>query len=222
MRIRSMTMGAALPAPRRTGRATARLAVVGVALAGLLAAWAVPTTAASPERAEVRTFPAPGAVVDGEATLVRQPKGASFTYATSGLEPGHAHTIWFVAFNAPENCQSGSPGLSGCGVPDLFRSETEPTAVWSAGHVVGDSGPVSWGGRVRVGDTSGCDPLGRLPCNDGLTNPEGAEIHLVPRTHGPAIPGMVAQQIHSFNRGCETGEPNVGMCANLQFAVFEA
>lgn len=192
------------------------------ALAGLLTTWALPAGAAGPESSGLRSWPPPGEVVEGQATLVRQPDGASFTYATSGLEPGAAHTIWFVAFNAPENCTTGIAGISSCGTGDLGRAVTEPTAVWGAGHVVGGSGNANLGGRVAAGDTSGCDPLGRLPCGGGLTNPKGAEIHLVPRTHGPAIPGLVSAQIHSFNRGCETGEPNVGLCANLQFAVFEA
>ncbi len=73
---------------------------------------------------------------------------------------------------------------------------------------------------MAVGDRSGCDVLDRLPRNDGLTDPEGAEIHLVLRTHGPVIPELVNEQIHSFNRGCEVGEPNVGICRNLQFAAL--
>jgi hypothetical protein len=193
--------------------------LIAAAFAGLLAASAVPAAAGGPQSAEVRSWPAPGEVVSGKATLVRQPHGASFTYRTRGFEPGHAHTIWFVAFNAPENCETGE--VSQCGTGDLARPETEPTAMWGASNVVGASGKARFGGRLRVGDTSGCDELGRLPCNEGLKNPAGAEIHLVPRTHGPKIPGLVAKQIHSFNRGCEAGEPNVGLCANLQFAVFE-
>jgi hypothetical protein len=191
------------------------------ALAGLLAGWALPAGAAGPETAEVRSWPPPGVVVPGEATIVRQPDGISFTYSTSGFEAGAAHTIWFVAFNSPENCTAGD-AVSRCGLGDLADPDVGATAVWGAGHVVGGSGKANLSGRVAVGDTSGCDPLGRLPCRQGLTNPMGADIHLVPRTHGPAIPGLVSAQIHSFNRGCEAGEPNVGMCANLQFAVFEA
>ncbi|MDQ3972803.1 MAG: hypothetical protein M3276_00350 [Actinomycetota bacterium] len=34
----------------------------------------------------------------------------------------------------------------------------------------------------------------------GLTNPMPAEIHAVVRTHGPVIPGMVDEQIHTFQR----------------------
>ena len=40
------------------------------------------------------------------------------------------------------------------------------------------------------------------------------------RTHGPLIPDLIKEQIHSFNRGCGVGEPNVGLCRNVQFAAF--
>lgn len=160
----------------------------------------------------------------GGATLVRQPGGVSFTFTGVGLAAGNAHTIWFVAFNDPAGCTSpmmdGAELIALCGLPDLGNAAAQPTAVWGAGHVVGGSGIATFGGRVDVGDTSGCDALGRLPCNDGLTDPGGAEIHLVVRTHGPAIADLVNEQIHSFNRGCEAGEPNVGLCRNVQFAAF--
>lgn len=186
---------------------------------------APPAAAGHPSREEVRTFPGPGVVVaGGDATLVRQPNGASFTFTGVGLAAGDAHTIWFVAFNNPAACTSPMMDdgalVSLCGLADLGNAAARPSAVWGAGHVVGGSGIATFGGRVAEGDTSGCDALGRLPCNDGLTDPSGAEIHLVLRTHGPATPDLVNEQIHSFNRGCEAGEPNVGLCRNVQFAAF--
>lgn len=198
-----------------------RIAVT-LALAGLVFGGALPATAAGPSSAEVRTFPGPGVVVQGaQATLVRQPHGASFTLSTLGLEPGHVYTIWFVAFNNPAACANpmmdGATKISDCSSADLGVPAVQGTAVWGAGNVVGGSGRSTLAGRVRVGDTSGCDH--RLPCNQGLTNPEGAEIHLVLRTHKEMIPHLVSKQMHSFNRGCEVGEPNVG-CANVQFASF--
>ena len=194
----------------------------------LLMAASLSAQAGPPSREEVRTFPGPGSVVAGaDATLVRQPDGISFTFAGTGLTGGNGYTIWFVAFNDPAECSSpmmdGPTLISLCGLPDLSNPDAQPTAVWGAGHFAGKSGKATLGGRVALGDTSGCDGLGRLPCNDGLTNPEDAEIHLVLRTHGPKIPEVANEQIHSFNRGCETGEPNAGppsLCANVQFAAF--
>ena len=36
----------------------------------------------------------------------------------------------------------------------------------------------------------------------GLIDPHGAEVHLVLRSHGPAVSGMLADQIGSFEGGC--------------------
>ncbi len=191
----------------------------------LLAGGSLPAAAGPPSREEVRTFPGPGSVVAGaDATLVRQPDGASFTFSGKNLTPGNAYTIWFVAFNDPATCTSpmmdGATVISLCGVADLLNNRGEPTALWSAGHVVGDSGESTWGGRIAVGDTSGRTERGQLLHNDGLTDPQGAEIHLVLRSHGAMIPELVNEQIHSFNEGCYSDQPNAGQCTNVQFAAF--
>jgi len=74
------------------------------------------------------------------------------------------------------------------------------------------------------------DLVPRLEGEDhGLTNPQGAEVHLVLRSHGPRIPGQVAEQRTTFAGGCEffldpgaTHELEPGQCSDLQFAVFPA
>lgn len=181
--------------------------VIGVA--ALLVAVALPA-AAQPTNAEVRTLPAPGEVV-GEARLVRTDDGASFTFATTGLTPGHAYTIWFVAFNNPENCTGG------CGADDLSNPAVQGSSLWAAGHFVGGSGRSTFSGHRAVGDAA--DP-GKGEVGPGLLDAHGAEIHLVLRTHGERIPGLADDQIDSFNGGCLSGEPNEGQCQNVQFAVF--
>ena len=42
------------------------------------------------------------------------------------------------------------------------------------------------------------------------------------RTHGEPIPGLVNEQLQSFNGGCNIGEPNEGLCDDVQAAVFLA
>ena len=145
-----------------------RRAITLLLLGAVLATGSLPAHAAPPTREEVRTFPGPGVVVPGaNAKLVRQPDGASFAFTTRGLMAGNAYTIWFVAFNKPGACNApmmvGGEVIALCGLPDLGNAAAEPTAVWGAGHVVGGSGMTTLGGRVAVGDTSGCDDLGRLP-----------------------------------------------------------
>ena len=203
-------------------RRTALLMGILLAAGLLSAAGSLSAAAGPPSREEVRTFPGPGSVVAGaDATLVRQPDGISFTFDGKNLTAGNAYTIWFIAFDNPGECDFPMTGISLCGVNDLLSNPAaQPTAVWSAGHVVGKTGEATWGGRVAVGDTSGCTEGGQLACNDGLTNSQSAEIHLVLRSHGPAIPELVNEQIHSFNQGCYAGQPNVGQCTNVQFAAF--
>ena len=48
----------------------------------------------------------------------------------------------------------------------------------------------------------------------GLLEAQGAEVHLILRTHGLPIPGWVDEQISTFEGGCE-----VNVCANQQFAI---
>ena len=56
---------------------------------------------------------------------------------------------------------------------------------------------------------------------NGLRDLEATEIHLVLRTHGPVLTGdLLDSQLGTFNGGCLAGEPNVGACANIQFAYF--
>jgi hypothetical protein len=55
-----------------------------------------------------------------------------------------------------------------------------------------------------------------MPCN-GLTSARGADVHVVIRTHGAPIPGLIHEQINSFNGGCP---PNT--CKNVQAAPHEA
>jgi len=204
--------------PTRRGPRALRgiLAVLGVAL---LVPGTLPAAAGQPERAEVRTLPPPGEVA-GEATLVRSPDGASFTFQTSSLEQGHVYTIWFVAFNEPEGCGGPCSGAVFMN-PDLIEA-AKAGSLYGAGHVVGGSGRATFSGHRAVGAPADTDPQGAGEIGYPLLDPENAEIHLVLRTHGEKIPGMTSDQLSSFNGGCRPGEPNEGQCTNLLFAKFVA
>jgi len=133
------------------------------------------------------------------------------TVHATGLTPGHAHTIWFVAFNDPGACSDGI-----CDVQDVLANRGVPAVRFGAGHVIGDSGQANFGGHLAVGNTGG-PPCAAGPalgsCGPGLLDARTAVVHLVIRTHGAAIPELVNDQISSFNGGCP---PNA--CANVQFA----
>lgn len=85
----------------------------------------------------------------------------------------------------------------------------------AAGHIAGDSGTGNFSGHLSAGES--------------FTTPLTAEVHLVLRTHGPAQPGMIPEQINNINGGCTSGFPSgpgqhpdsdtIGYCANIQLAV---
>lgn len=188
----------------------------------------------------VFTF-ADGEVVDGAtARLVRGADTLSTRTDTRSLDHGHVVTLWWVIFNHPEHCEHGQGGLA-CGEGDLFdgpegSTGVEPSCVFADGSIVGGNGHGRFADRLAVGEArNSCidffvDVVDGLDGTDyGLTNPAGAEVHLVVRSHGPRIPGSVAEQRNSFAGGCEdfldagaTHELESGECSDLQFALFPA
>jgi hypothetical protein len=67
---------------------------------------------------------------------------------------------------------------------------------------------------------------GQLVFGSGLTDAKKAEVHLVVRDHGPALPGMIEPQVTTFGGGCtpETEPTGVGpfgpnACTDVQFAA---
>jgi hypothetical protein len=137
---------------------------------------------------------------------------------TTGLAQ-EAYTVWWIVFNNPANCSDGA-----CGEDDIFifdedgniigpnvpgREAAEISVLWAAGNVVGVAGNAGFAGHLQEGKIKGDINFG-----PGLTNVDGAEIHLVVRTHGPAIPGRVKEQISTFLGGCD-----VNVCDDVQFAL---
>jgi hypothetical protein len=122
----------------------------------------------------------------GTSTLTRTASGISFSLETSGLEPGHAVTIWWMVIN-PDG-----------GVAVLY----------AAGHVIDESGTAEFGGYLQVGDSDGYAMGDDTSLEDALN----ATVILVVRDHGPAEPGIVQQQIHTFGVCNPT-------CTDLQISV---
>ena len=149
----------------------------------------------------------PGILKPGGATLYRSSQELEMRIATSGLVMNSSYTVWWVVFNNPSAC------VGGCGMDDLSRPEVRASVLYAAGFVtgLGDTGNVT--AYLRAGRLpSGLD----VELGDGLEpgNGFGAEVHMVVRSHGLTLPGVVDQQIGSFNGGCNA------VCANVQAAVF--
>lgn len=150
----------------------------------------------------------------GTSHLVRTPNGINYNLSTSGLEPGHAYTLWFVVFNNTAGCVDGTPGFSLCGPFDVVNDDARPDMMYAAGNIAGGSGQATFAGRRRAGDASGSanGPVA-LPAY-GLEDPFGAEIHLVVHDHGPMIPEFLPDMIQSIDGGCfDAGVPAAGVAS---------
>lgn len=190
---------------------TAKLAAV-LALTPLLLGGLAGRAGAAPTASPVYQFPtggatSPTAVAGASSTISTTKAGATMTLHTSLLAPGDAVTVWWVVFNNPAACIGGHFGFH-CGPADLSRAVAQPSVLYAAGHLIGGSGTGDYGARLKTGDTSGA------LFGAGLTNPTGADIHLVVRDHGPKDASLMPDQIHSFGVCNPT-------CTDVQFSVHE-
>jgi hypothetical protein len=147
-----------------------RRILVALALVGLLSVVVISRAgAATQTTSPVATFA--GAAV-GTSTLTRTGSGISFSLQTSGLQAGHAVTVWWMVFN-----------------PDGSLS-----VQYAAGHVIDEGGTAEFGGYLQEGDLDGV-----INGGPGLLDALAANVVLVVRDHGPADPDRVNQQIHTFD-----------------------
>jgi hypothetical protein len=156
-----------------------------------------------------------GPLVNGAGSqLVRSKDGVFMTFHSQGLAPGTVATAWWVFFNDPKECATDP-----CRVADLLSNPaSQPSLLYAAGRIVGPDGALDLGSFRAAGDTTGGESFPPFPAtNPGLLDPKRAEIHIVIRTHGPALTGgALAQQLTTFNGGCP---PNT--CANVQVSIHQ-
>ena len=156
-----------------------------------------------------------GQIIPGAGSqMVRAKDGVFMTFHTQGLTPGTVATAWWVFFNNPKACAT-----SPCLVADLLTNPaSEPSLLYAAGRIVGPDGALDIGSFRAVDDTTGSESFPPFPTpNPGLLDSKRAEIHVVIRTHGPALTGAaLAQQLTTFNGGCP---PNT--CGNVQVAIHQ-
>lgn len=170
------------------------------------------------------------AIENTNADLFREEHGVYTVAKTTGLEPGHAVTLWWVVFNNPENCTGGE-----CGEDDIFNLDADGNYIENAdasppmnmegiesagisvlradGLVIDQDGTAEFRGHLPVGDAH------EAMFGPGLIDPQKAEIHLVVRDHQAAMPGKVNEMINSMHGGCDAMWPNTP-CTDLQYSVF--
>jgi hypothetical protein len=129
----------------------------------------------------------------GRSTLQRSERGIRAVVRTTGLERGHAYTVWAVVFNHPDACDGP------CDVTDLANPEVDGVSTL-------------FSGKVARGQTTSF--VGDLDVGEMLTDPYGSEVHFVVRTHGAVLPDLLDEQLTTLNGGCPPND-----CANVQMAV---
>lgn len=141
------------------------------------------------------------------ATLKRSDDGLKVTIHTTDLPPG-AYTIWWAVYNYPENCAGP------CGFDDDLSPAVGAFWVNATGKVITNGDQANFVAHL---DADG--PFGEiLVPGAGLANPQGAEVQIVVRYHGVAIPGMIEEQTSTFLGGCPDGG---APCQDLQLIVFQ-
>ncbi len=153
--------------------------------------------------------------VDGEAVgtarLSRSAETLSAHIKVSGLQRDDTFTVWAMVTD---------PGEAG---PDIG---------FAGGGVVNGGGQLHLKVELEAGDLAGFPAELGMASGDGLDDPRGATVTFVLRSHGPAVPGLVAEQTTTFMGGCNYalvpaltpgsyGAPGAFACADLFTATFE-
>lgn len=170
-------------------------------------------------------------VVEGAtSSLTRMEHGLYMTFNAVGLEPGEAYTVWWLIFNKPENCSDGECGLDDSFLMDengdillteegaeQFNLPGREAVVFSqhraTGSVVDADGTAEFRAHLPVGDRTEVQFDG-----PGLLDAMKAEVHLVIRTHGASIPGLLHEQMNTPWGGCPEGWPKTP-CVETQLAI---
>lgn len=185
------------------------LAVVGL-LAGVVAISSNVTAgvgAAAKDSVPVFDFQDHGVAVmnpqnRGTSDLVRTVDGISMNIDTTDLPVG-ANSVWWVIFNDPSKCSDGE-----CGENDVLPPPGNVAAgvsvLWAgSGAIVGPDRMAHFSSSLGLGEDSA---PGELLWGPALTNPMGAEVHLIVRYHGPAAwedPVALTGQLSTFGGSCD-------------------
>jgi|SRR5579859_5733642 len=161
--------------------------LAGILTAGVLVLVAPQVAGASASRDVRPVFALPGftPVAGAQSAVVRLDSGVAFDIDTSELAPGSPATLLLVIFNNPAGCSHGVMGLH-CGEGDVVPGGlAQPSVVVGAERTPGTAGSLGAGGSLAVNDVS------NALFGPGLTNPSGADVHLVIRQNGANVQASV-------------------------------
>jgi hypothetical protein len=209
----------------------AKVAVAAIVGIGVTAA-AKSNHSAHRTEAAVVAFADPETPV-GTSTLTRHDDKITMKFRADATAPREAFTIWWVVFNNPEACSDP------CGADDIFvdgnpagelnEAQIEAAdivAAYATGKVSNPKGRVTFTASLGEHEAPGSREI-IFGDEVALKDASAAEVHLVARSHGPAIPGKVDEQTGSFAGACEVflNQPDTatenGECADELFAVHQ-
>ncbi len=160
----------------------------------------------------------------GRSLLVRTRNGLGAVVCTK-LIPGHTYTLWWAVFNNPGACND-DPFCGAAGFGDFLNEDTEVSMLYADGALVKRNGYGVFTAYRRNGDISGAVNNQVLGIPDlPITNSKTSHVFLVVRSHGPAIPGQIKEQITTWEGGCSTFYidftiPIVeGECSDMQMGI---
>lgn len=139
-----------------------------------------------------------GPVPGTAAQIVRTDHGISCSFMTAELPPGYAFSVWCI-IEEPDN--------------DFFVFNV-------GGGVANANGNLSFGMNVTTGTVPPANGTNILVGGGEFDHPRDATITLVVRSHGPMIPGMQHEQFTTVDGGCLPGQPNAGMCEDMQGVLY--
>jgi hypothetical protein len=171
--------------------------------------------------------------ITGTSTLHRNKNGITVNFKAENLNPG-AYTFWWVIWNNPENCVVENACLDpDFPLPGSVVNDVGVEVMYAGGHVVGNNGKGNFSGHLNAGDDTpeSMNTSFGFPSVGGLAvgNTFDAEVHIVLRTHGPVVPGLVNEQISSYGGGCDDpfqylpfeAYPDViGECSDIAAVIF--
>lgn len=161
--------------------------------------------------------PAAGDVV-GSATLQRTAAGIRLWVDTTMLVPGDAYTLWWVIFNDPASCD-----MDGCNGSDFPQNGGDPAVEASVMNATGRvvlASDASFNAFLPVGfsHTNTANGGTRQNFGTGLQDVEGAEVHVIIRSHGPSSGN--SEQTSAVNIDCDNAAPAMG-CYDPQSIAFQ-
>ena len=181
---------------------------VGLAIAGVCGVNSAANAADTTFQAADMMWFSNGQVLPGAGTLVRGENDLWAHLDTTRLAKNAAHTVWWAIFNDPSAC------VDMCDFDDLSIPETRASIVYAGSIVSGDDR----NGSVSAHLTGGEIPMGApVQLGSGLEEYNGyhAAVVVIIRSHGKVLSGHVAEQIGSFNGGCD-----INVCADVQMVGF--